>query len=128
MNKTLDKLTYVGDAEKVITKHNITISTNKIRDILALINELYSQVRNQNIQKLNEDFQSRIQYTKMKLVYEAGRDNKVKDFLKCSNLLNYLDQIEDSKEALILVCHYTEALVAYHKYHNIDSDKKNGGQ
>lgn len=127
----MDKLTYVKDAEKVIQKmknEHKTISTNKIRDILALINELYSQVRNQNVQKLNEDLQSRIQYTKMKLVYEAGRDDNVKKFLTCSNLLEYLDQIKDSKETLLLVCHYTEALVAYHKYHKIDSDKKNGGE
>lgn len=122
MNKTLDKLTYVDQAEKVIktlqvNKNGvIAISTNKIRNMLTLLNELYNAVKNQNNELLNIELQSRIQYTKMKLIYEAGRDEHVKELLNNSNLIEYINDIGNSKEKLILVCHYMEAMVAYHKY------------
>ena len=121
--KKLDKLTYVKQAEEVIEiiartpKGMIKLKTNKIRNMLTLINELYAMAKADNSVKLNEDIQSRVQYTKMKLVYEAGRDNDVKDIINKSELLEYLDSIGDSKEQLMLVCRYMEALVAYHKFH-----------
>ena len=83
----LDALTYAGNKEK------------------SLIAE-----------KLNDDMQSRIQYVKMKIVYAAGRDMNVKDFVTCSDILNYMDMIGDSRERLMLVCHYMESLIAYHKF------------
>ncbi len=129
--KKLDKLTYVSQAEQVITEKirkntkrirgnevkEIALSTNKIRNMLTLINELYGMAKADNEKVLNEEIQSRIQYTKMKLVYEAGRDPNVKDLLKCSDLLEYLDSVGESKDALMLVCKYMEALVAYHKFY-----------
>ena len=121
--KKLDKLTYVKQAEEVIEKiartpkGMIKLKTNKIRNMLTLINELYAMAKADNSVRLNEDIQSRVQYTKMKLVYEAGRDNDVKDIINKSELLEYLDSIGDSMEQLMLVCRYMEALVAYHKFH-----------
>ena len=121
--KKLDKLTYVSQAEQVIgnisrdRRGNISLTTNKIRNMLTLINELYGMAKADNEKVLNEEIQSRIQYTKMKLVYEAGRDANVKDLLKCSDLLDYLDSIGNSKDELMLVCKYMEALVAYHKFY-----------
>lgn len=121
--KKLDKLTYVKQAEEVIgkiartPKGMIKLKTNKIRNMLTLMNELYAMAKSDNSTKLNEDVQSRVQYTKMKLIYEAGRDNDVKDIVNKSELLEYLDSIGDSMEQLMLVCRYMEALVAYHKFY-----------
>ncbi len=125
MNKQdkLDKLTYVSQAEEVInslkdTKGRIALTTNKIRSLLSLVNELYGMARSNTSPQLNEAVKSHIQYVKMHLVYEAGRENTVKDFLKKSGLLDYLDGIGSDREALMLVCRYTEALVAYHKFYS----------
>ncbi len=125
MNKQdkLDKLTYVSQAEEVInslkdTKGRITLTTNKIRSLLSLVNELYGMARSNTSPQLNEAVKGHIQYVKMHLVYEAGRENTVKDFLKKSGLLDYLDGIGSDREALMLVCRYTEALVAYHKFYS----------
>lgn len=120
--KQLDELTYVKQAEDVINKleknnkGELKPTTNKIRNMLTLINELYNKARYIKGNKLDTALQSHIQYVKMRLVYEGGRDHDVKDLLQKSDLLSYLDSVGDSKEALIRLCHYMEALVAYHKY------------
>lgn len=120
--KMLNKLEYVKQAENVIEKlerdenDDINLTTNKIRNMLALTNELYNMAKRVKGDKIGEDIQSHIQYIKMKLVYEAGRDGSSKDFVNKSEILTYLDSVGDSKETLIMICHYMEALVAYHKY------------
>lgn len=120
--KMLNKLEYVKQAEDVVKKletdkwGNIKLTTNKIRNMLTLTNELYNMAKKVKGEKINEDIQSHIQYIKMKLVYEAGRDASSKDFVNKSGILTYLDSVGDSKEMLIMVCHYMEALVAYHKF------------
>lgn len=125
MSKALDKQSYVDEAEKVILKldkdkhDKIKLTTNKIRNILTLINELYAMV-NRSDKKMDEDLKSRIQYTRMRIVYEAGRDENVKEFCTKSQLLDHLKNIGDDTEDLLLVCHYMEALVAYHKYYTTE--------
>lgn len=122
--KKLDKKTYVDLAEKVIAElprdnrdaNKIQLSTNQIRNVLSLINELYDMVRTDTEKVLSDDVQSHIQYVKMKIIYAAGKDNAVKTFLEKSLLISYLNGIGDSRDDLILVCHYMEALVAYHRF------------
>ena len=122
--KKIDKKTYVNLAEKVIAElprdnrdaNKIQLSTNQIRNVLSLINELYDMVRTDTEKVLSDDVQSHIQYVKMKIIYAAGKDNAVKTFLEKSLLISYLNGIGDSRNDLILVCHYMEALVAYHRF------------
>ena len=125
MSKKLNKLNYVDQAEDVV-KHlsankngKILITTSKIRNILSLINELYAMV-NKADKKLDADIQSRVQYTRMKIVYEAGRDNYVKEFCDKSDILEYLKGVGDSTDDLLLVCHYMESLVAFHKFYTTE--------
>lgn len=40
----------------------------------------------------------------MKIIYEAGRENAVKEFLEKSELIKYMDNIGKSRETLILIC------------------------
>lgn len=118
----LKKATYVEDAENVIKslkknkQNDISLTTNKIRNVLSLINELYGMAKMSKDETLSEEIRSHAQYVKMRLVYEAGRENDVRDLLEKSDLLKHIDSINNSREQLILVCHYMEALVAYHKY------------
>lgn len=127
--KKLDKKTYVEEAEKVIAKlprkqgnqNRILLNKTQIRNILSMINELYDMVKNDREPVISDDVQSHVQYIKMKIVYAAGRDKNVKDFVEKSYLVSYLNDVGDSRENLILVCHYMEALVAYHRY-NTDED------
>lgn len=116
----LDNLTYVKKAEEIIIAirdSGSKITTSQIRIILSLINELYDMIRLDTSEKLSTSVQSHIQYIKMKIIYQAGREPKVKYFEEQTNLTKYLDNIGDSRAELLLVCHYMEALVAYHKYY-----------
>lgn len=128
----LDKLTYVKQAESVIRDeiqkdiHNRNnpnkpkLSTSQIRNILTMTNELYNTVRFEKDEKLTDELRSHIQYTKMKIAYNAGREDIVKDFVEKSCLMQYLDEVGDSRDKLITFCHYAEALVAYHKFYGGD--------
>lgn len=119
----LTKLNYVDLAEKRIknykgiTDRRFCISNSKIRNLFSLLTNIYELVKLNKDDKLSEDIQSKILYTKMKFAYEAGRDRDVKDFITQTQLLQNLVKIGDNKDYLLLFCHYMESLVAYHKYY-----------
>lgn len=113
---------YVEQAEKVMQdlqaagKGQIKLTTSKIRSILAMVSELYNDAQRLRAETLSEDLVGRVQYLKMRVAYEAGRDGIVMDFVKKAELLGEIDRVGRKKERLILFCHYMEALVAYHKF------------
>ena len=126
---TIDKLNYVDKAEDVIKNklrrnkfNNIELTTNQIRNVLELINELYDMVRTVPEETLSDKVLTHIQYIRMKIVYAAAKDAPVKDLIEKSGLVSELKIVGNSRENLILLCRYTEALVAYHKYY---SEEKN---
>ena len=118
----INKLNYVDHAEKVIEtlardkKGNIKLTTSKIRNILAMISEIYNEVVHESGDKLTVKSQERIQYLRLRITYEAGREADVKDFIDNSELLILLKKIGDSKSKFLLFCRYIEALVAYHRF------------
>ncbi len=112
---------YVGEAEKVIRNlldknRGRILTTSKIRNILSMISDIYNDVRYLPGEELNAEILGRIQYLKLHVVYEAGRERTVKDFIEEADLLSVIDSIGKSKEKFLLFCHYMEALVAYRKY------------
>lgn len=123
----MEKLTqtnYVDIAEKVICEKikkdkwgKISLTTSKIRNLLSLVNSIYNDVVHSYAKNLDENIQSKIQYLRLRFVYESGRDGIVKDFVEQAGIIGYLKQIGDNKKALLLFCKYMEALVAYHKFY-----------
>jgi len=122
----LNEQTYVNDAEEVIRslvtenrwgEKELKLSTSKIRNLLALISAIYNDVRQDFSETLSEEIQSRIRYLKVRFVYESGREQDVKEFVKRAKILEYLDEIGDSRKGFLAFAKYMEALVAYHKYH-----------
>ncbi len=119
--KPLSELTYVDDAEKIMSNRKGAITTNQIRIILDLINEVYIPVKKSTEAadtELNEKTRSKLQYIKMKIAYQAGRDYKVKDFVGYTNIMKHINNAK-TKGDVILLAHYMEALVAYHKYYGL---------
>lgn len=118
----INKLNYVDHAEKVIEtlardkKGNIKLTTSKIRNILAMVSEIYNEVVHESGDKLTVKSQERIQYLRLRITYEAGREADVKDFIDNSELLIMLKKIGESKSKFLLFCRYIEALVAYHRF------------
>lgn len=108
---------YVDKAEKVIQslprKNNgyFFLSTNQIRIILSLTSEIYDAINTVEYDEIIE----KIQYLRVKIVYQSGRERSVKEFVEEAELLEALAEVND-KESLILFCRYVEALVAYFKF------------
>lgn len=120
----IDKMNYVDTAETVVRQlrkdkkgKNIRLTTSKIRNILAMVSEIYNEVIHERGEKLSGKSQERIQYLRLRITYEAGRDDDVKDFVDKSELLQMLKKIENNKEEFLLFCRYLEALVAYHRFY-----------
>ena len=116
---------YVNKAETVIlefkeqnTKSFKNLTTSKIRNILSQVTEIYNEVQNDSRETLNPGIQERIEYLKVRLVYECGREPYViKPFVEKAGLLSLIDNIRDSRKKFIDFARYMEALVAYHRFH-----------
>lgn len=114
---------YVEEAEKVIKEigYNRDLTTSKLRNLLALSSDIYNMVMQQNKDVLTVEVKSRIEYLKVRFIYEAGRDEKgVKKLVENANLLGVLKNIKGSKKNYILFNRYMEALVAFHRYYGGD--------
>ncbi len=116
---------YADQAEQVIKdlKNQMgrdfqNFTTSKIRNILSMVSEIYNDVRAEPEDVLDEQIQSRIEYLKVRLAYECGREPKVvKPFVKKAGLLELLSDIGDSRKKFIDFARYMEALVAYHRFY-----------
>lgn len=144
----LDKQTYVDNAREVIEslktkeirvgkgnkiEYIPILTTTQIRKLLSQLNEIYSFVvtmSNGNSTKTGvntdenrvTDLVEKMQYFKMRCIYEAGRDNVVKDFIIKAKIVEYIEsmcadkQYKSIREKFILFFRYMEALVAYHRF------------
>ena len=78
---------YVGIAEQAIKelcsekdqKGRLVgpVTTSKIRNLLAMTSDIYNDVVNSQSDKLNAEIMGRINYMKIRFIYEAGREPKV---------------------------------------------------
>ncbi len=117
---------YAARAEKVILdlkanggQNYQKFTTSKIRNILARVSEIYNDViADDRSETLSSDLQGRIEYLKVRLVYECGREPKVvKPFVDRADLIKLLNGIGSSRQNFIDFARYMEALVAYHRFH-----------
>lgn len=116
---------YAAQAERIIKDlqqdrgmdyRNFT--TSKIRNILAMVSEIYNDVLMEKSDTLTPGLKSRIEYMKVRLVYECGREPRVvQPFVRKAGLLELLGSIGDSRGKFIDFARYMEALVAYHRFH-----------
>ncbi len=126
--KFISEQTYVDDAEKVILKlSNKTdqrgrkvemVSTSKIRNILSMTADIYNNVLVLQDDSLTDELNGRISYLRMRIIYDCGREPKVKDFITEAKILEALKEINGSKANYILFNHYMEALIAFHKFYD----------
>lgn len=122
----ISKQNYVDVAEEVIKKlrkpdkkegFKLALTTSKIRNILSMVSELYTDAQHAREKTLSEDMVGRVQYLRMRIAYEAGREDTVKEFVSTAKILPYIALVGNSRQELLLFCNYMEALVAYHKFY-----------
>jgi CRISPR-associated protein Csm2 len=124
----LDGTNYVDEAERAIQtlvdedkkknpRGSKLVTTSKIRNLLAMTAEIQTEVRNSQEEKLDNQIMERINYLKVRFVYEAGRDQGVRKLVETARILEHLSEIRNSKQQYIIFSTYMEALVAFRKYY-----------
>ena len=108
-----EKAILVSNEKDKKRKEDKKLTTTKLRGIYALITNVSANIDSEDSFKKNE---SDIKYLKVKMAYEAGREDSVRDFLQDSKLMALLDDV-CSYEKFVLYCRYAESLVAYFKFH-----------
>ena len=98
---------YVELAEKAIKKlcsekdkrgkEVAPVTTSKIRNLLAMTTDIYNQVVNLKEEKLSTELIGQINYMKIRFVYEAGREVKVKKLIEEADILTHIDEIKNSR-------------------------------
>lgn len=110
---------YVDVAERVMRAlfvNRSRITTTKMRGFLTLVNDIYNVENLRTEAKLSAESKLKLMRLRVRMVYDAGRERDVKDFVEQAKLLEYLKGVGDSREEMIRFAHYMEALVAYHRY------------
>lgn len=114
--ETIKKLTKPVEKNGKLSSPKI-VSTSKIRNLLAMVSDIYNDVNVLNADKLPDEIIGQINYMKVRFYYEAGREDKVKILFKTSKVFEIIDEIGNSKKNYILFSKYMEALVAFRKYY-----------
>lgn len=118
---------YVDEAEKAILElkklkdsrgRDIPmVTTSKLRNLLAMTADIYNVILNRVEDGLSEEICARIEYLRVRFMYEAGREPSVKNMIEKAGIIELLKNIKGSKKNYILFSRYMEALVAFHKYY-----------
>lgn len=93
------------------------VTTSKIRNLLAMTAAIYNDVVMSQSEKLSSEIVGRINYMKIRFIYEAGREPRVRDLVEKACLLDHISEIGNSRSQYILFSRYMEALVAYRKFY-----------
>jgi len=98
------------------------LTTNQIRKFLAGVNGIHNRILayqgNGKIQGdvLPQDIIDEIEYVKIKLIYQSGRERAVKSFMEKAQIEKRMDAIGNSKKKFVEFNRFIEGIVAYHKF------------
>ena len=100
----------------------IELKTNQIKKILTAVNILKNKVDIYKIakpqaKKLDEELQMEIEFLRVSISYQVGREKLVREFVEKADLLNMVKDINGDIKAFENFCRYIEALVAFHKFY-----------
>lgn len=125
--KTINQEHYVDEAQSVIERLKVKrdrngkpiglVTTSKIRNLLAMTDDIYNDVVNLSDEKLSPDIAARIEYLRVRFVYESGRESTVKALVEEAKIQDILKEIGTDRKNYILFTRYMEALVAFHRYY-----------
>lgn len=119
---------YVEKAEEIMRVCHKYITSSKLRNILSMVSSIYNSERNGG-EELTSMSQKRLSMLRIRIIYEYGRNEKkdkdnggknaedVPRFIRETHILDYLLDIGSDREKFMDYAHYTEAIVAYHKFY-----------
>lgn len=116
--------TYVDFAENAIlklmkqkeTEGKEIVTTTQIRNLLAMTMDIKNDILESGNGPLSSEILERIQYLKIRILYEAGRTPSVKALVEAANLRKILEALGETRRGYLLFCRYMEALVAFRKF------------
>lgn len=120
-----------AEAESVIQKLRVAdkkgilkieVTTRQLRKILSAVNMLNNKVevyrtKESGATALPSDLAAEVQYLKVRVAYQAGREKVVRKFVDTAGLVAKIDEIGSDLTKYEAFARYMEALVAYHKYY-----------
>lgn len=109
---------YVDAAEQVIRHIQFSkpITNTKLRNLYSLVMDIANVENLRTDETLSTQSITKLMMMRVRIVYEAGREDSVKQFLQEAQLLEYIKGIGDNREKFMCFARYMEALVAYHRY------------
>lgn len=102
------------------------VTTSQLRKFLTAVNMVTNKVnvyraKDTAAVQLPPELVAEVQYLKVKIIYQAGKEDSkkpfVSDFVRASNMIQRIDAIGDSIKKYENFARYVEALVAYHKFY-----------
>jgi CRISPR-associated protein Csm2 len=123
--RCVNEQNYVDEAENVIRKlcdlrdsRKIPlVTTSKLRNLLAMTADIYNNVMEQREEQLDGELCARIEYLRVRFLYEAGRDEAVKRLVESAGIVQLLKEVNGKRKNYIMFNRYMEALVAFHKFY-----------
>ncbi|MBR3721345.1 MAG: type III-A CRISPR-associated protein Csm2 [Selenomonadaceae bacterium] len=115
VDEAMENIKTLMNAKNEKRKPSKIVSTSQIRNLLSMTADIYNQVKLSATSELAKDIKDQLQYLKVRIVYDAGREESVKEFVKTCKILEKLHTVE-TKEDYIQFSRYMEALVAWRKY------------
>lgn len=103
-------------------KLKFDLTTSELRNILTLVSDIYNYEVRSHEHTISKESIAKLQKLRIRVLYDAGREQSVKEFVETSKLLEYIKGIDKNRENMLRFCHYMEALVAYHRFYGGKSD------
>ena len=100
----------------------IYLTTSQIRKILSATNLITNKIKIYQVEsdfltdKLPQDIIDEINYLRIRILYQAGRERNVKEFVKIAELDKRLKELKGSIKNYLEFNRFIEGIVAYHKY------------
>lgn len=119
-NKFIQEGTYVEEAMNCFNHMKSTITSSKLRSLYSMLCDIVTNESNRQDEKISDDCLAALRLLRVHMIYDMGRDAKVKEFVEKTYLVAYLTYLEKcrSRRDFNLFCKYFEALVAFHRYLN----------
>ena len=88
---------FVEKAERIMSdpaaEWTRKITTSKIRRLFSLFTDIYNVENRRTEPALTEENVGRLRLAQIRMLYEAGRDRNVKDFLDSAGLVSHLKAV-----------------------------------
>ena len=102
--------------------NNIRLTKSQIRKFLTAVNVVKNKVdvdknKAEDGNKLSAEMAAEVKFLKVSILYQAGREKSVRDFVDKAEIAKIIMDIGDNANKFNKFCKYVEALVAFHKFY-----------